>query len=266
MIKIAVPVNMYQTVFEHLERGGWPVAIPYAVEKGVYNVDGKEGIIATFRSQDIPLEVGQVADVGIVGSDWVKERQLEFRGLDIRVLTEFDSYGREFGTKPKLQLITFGSNPVSEPGQIPAGTIIRTEQPYLTRKFLMDNFGFKKVEIMGGNSRSFKKPQEFDLWCLENGVIGLRRIGGQPESFAALLGETGFATVVNETGQSLSINNLKDIATIEEIKVNLITTEEILADLGKRGEIERLKKDLEEAYLLISQEHEVQSLGPERRI
>lgn len=156
---------MSSTVLKHLERAGWPVTIPYVAEKSVYNVDGKEGIIVTFRSQDIPLEVGQIADVGIVGSDWVKERQLEFPRLDIKILTEFDSYGREFGTKPKLQLIAFGSNPVSEPGQIPAGTIIRTEQPYLTREFLMENFGFEKVEIMGEimgkNSHSFQKPQEF---------------------------------------------------------------------------------------------------------
>lgn len=245
MITIGIPVNM-ETTIKHLNRAGWRVT--FVEEQGVEVVatNGKEGQIIRWRSLDIPLEVHGGADVGIVGSDCVKERKLQFPGLDIEILAEFDSYGRKlFGIKPRLELITFNNNPISNPEEIPQGSIIRTEYPFLTKEFL-EHLTFK-VAIMGETSPIFASPREFNLWCKEGGFIGIRRIGGQPESFASL-GQEYYSTVVSETGKSLTVNPVKSIGTIEEIKMFLIVAESTLNDKQKEREITSLAGDLREAY------------------
>lgn len=252
MITIGIPVNM-ETTIEHLKRAGWPVA--FSPEQGVefVSIGERQGRIARWRSQEIPLEVGGLADVGIVGSDWVKERELEFPGLEIKVLAEFDSYGRHFGTRPRLELITSVNNPIKATHEIPKGSVIRTEHLYLTREFFK-KMGFD-VAIMERTSSVFNSPPEFDQWCKENGIIGLRRIAGQPESFASLE-QVGYSTVVTETGTSLMINPVKSIETIENIKILLITTINTVNDPERRIEIDRLTKDLNKAYFLINGEFE----------
>lgn len=256
MIKIVLPANM-ETAIDHLAKAGWVPQFIDGQDFGWIKDKVGENRVIRLRSFDIPIEVDGSCDAGLCGSDVFAERSLSFP-LKLEVLARF-SYGRKFGTTPTLALVAPKEEKTKSVGEVKPGTIILTEHPNLTRRFL-ESHGLA-VSLLGEvNNSSQEKllPQEFRSWCVEEGRVGMRIVHGRIPALVRL--GAGLGVMVNETGQTLAAYDLKVVGKIMDIEVILMADREALADPEKGHQIRQLKVDLERAYFQISSEYE-SSLG-----
>lgn len=247
MLKIVIPANMERTTFEHFRRANRTLIFDEGVDLG--RIAETDDLVVQLRSYDIPVEVEDTCDVGLCGSDWVEEKKMEF-GVDLVVLSEY-LYGRDFVQPPRLELVTRKDNPVSSLDELKPGSIIVTEVPLLTRRFLIQH-NLKNVVILGGNEGVPKLPDGFRKWCEREGAVGLRTVHGREGGLINIGSDYG--VMVNETGTKLERNQLKVIETIQEIKTQLIADRD--AFRIKEEEISSLHQDLDRAYLTIYGESE----------
>lgn len=256
MLKIVIPANMEATVSEHLKRAGRPIS--FEEGRDFCEVAGTGDQVIRLRSYDIPVEVGDRWDVGLCGSDWIKEKHLEHGIRPIR-LAEF-KYGRTFTHAPTLDLVVRKDDSITAVVDIEPGKIVITEHPLLTRAFLEDNG--VRVAQLGKNHGAPSLPDEFRTWCKSEGFVGVRTVHGRIAALVSL-GEV-YGVLVNETGKTLEDNQLKIIDTVEEISTVLIANRDTMQQ--KEAEIYSLKESLERAYLAIRGEIEGSSSVERRRV
>ncbi len=166
------------------------------------------------------------------------------------LLAEF-AYGRQLIQSPRLELIAPCESEIQTPRQIEPGSLVLTEYPELTAKFLRE-LGHEVVHLEQTREAP-SLPSDFRLWCKQQGVVGLRTVHG---GVAVLVREGfGFGVMVNETGKTLENYRLRPIGTIMEI------TTQFLADSASydpetvtRPRIDRLHRDLGKAYVLLTDE------------
>lgn len=132
--------------------------------------------VIQLRSLDIPVEIEDSGDVGMVGSDCLEEKKLQFREIDLELLAAFD-YGRRFDQQPRLEIVRRAKDNIRNIAGISPGTMIVTEYPELTKRHLEDK-GNKKVIALGTNNAP-QLPWEFRQYCKENGLIGMRIVHGR---------------------------------------------------------------------------------------
>ena len=259
MIKIAIPANM-PTALTHLQATGRKVFFAEGQDFAWTESENGRDLIIRLRSFDIPVVIGDSCDVGLCGSDVLEERSLAF-GLNLEVLERF-SYGRIFGTCPRLELVSPKENGIKNPKEFAAGTMILTEHPNITKKFL-ENSGLK-VSILGENSAVAILPSQFRGWCAKEGKVGIQVVHGRIPALVSL--GAGFGVMVNETGGTIVANELKVVAKIADIEMLLLADRQALKDGQKGVEIKKLAKDLEEAYFTISREYESSIINHEREL
>lgn len=259
MIKIAIPANM-PTALTHLQATGRKVFFAEGQDFTWTESKNSSDLVIRLRSFDIPVVVGDSCDVGLCGSDVLEERSLAF-GLNLEILERF-SYGRIFGTCPRLELVSPKENGIKNPKEFATGTMILTEHPNITKKFL-ENSGLK-VSILGENSAVAILPSQFRAWCTKEGKVGIQVVHGRIPALVSL--GAGFGVMVNETGTTISANELKVIAKIADIEMLLVADKQALGDRKKCQEIRRLQQELREAYIGISGEYESQVINHEREI
>lgn len=250
MIKIVIPKNMSKSVIEHLEEAGRTVSFDEGKNLGTV-LETQDRVVRT-RSFDIPFWVAEYYDVGLCGSDCVKETELA-RGIKLDVLSHY-SYGREHYTTPTLDMVAHKDDKIQDASEIQPGSVVITEYPHLTIEFLK-NKGISTAEI-GKEKGVPSYPAEFHEWCKGNGVVGIEVLhGGIAE---AVHEGDGYGVMVSETGKTLTENNLKVLDNIHKIETLLIADPHALRDstLGLEREIRSLHQDLDRAYLTIYGESE----------
>lgn len=259
MIKIAIPANM-PTAITHLQAAGRNVKFANGGDLGWVEGANSRNFIVRLRSFDIPIVVDDSCDVGLCGSDVYEERKKVF-DFGLEILDRF-SYGRVFGTSPRLELVVTKENSIKNPKEIKPGTIILTEHPHLTKEFLEDNG--VKVSILGENSAATTLPGEFRNWCTREGRVGVQVVHGRIPALVRL--GAGLGVMVNETGATILANELKVVAKLQDIEMLLVADRKALKDGQKGVEIKKLAKDLEQAYFTISLEYETSIINHEREL
>ncbi len=259
MIKIAVPEGMSLTTLVHLSRAGYRPVFDGDRRDG--KILGTKDEIIKVRSYDIPVEVADGCHVGLVGSDWVEERELELGSQLVETRASF-KYGREFNPSnhPTLDFIARDDSPIESLGDVKPGQIILTEYPNITKNELA-KYGHDVVTY--GESRFMpQEPKLFRDWLKGEGYVGIRVVHG---SIAALVNNHSGAlgVMVNETGGTLKRYNMRVVSNLRDIDIQLIVNPFAMARQSKEREITAFQQKMEEAYESIMLEFEASTPSPE---
>lgn len=256
MISIAIPANM-ETTLEHLRLAGMLVTFADRRDDGIVETTGDQ--VIRLRSYDIPLVVGFSANIGLCGSDMVAERSMQFIKRH-EILSEY-IYGRQFNSnQPTLDLVAPQNERLKSVRDIEPGSIIATEYPNLTRNLLEDNN--IRTDLFLDSQATPDDLKDFITNCKREEIVGMVIVHGRvPAVMHHLNGYGVYGVLVNESGKTLKDNGLKILERIHRIRTQLIVDPEALE--GEiSGEIEGLKKQLDEAYILrINRESE----GPRQK-
>lgn len=259
MIKIAVPEGMSLTTIVHLSRAGYrPV---FEDDRRDGRILGSRDTIIKVRSYDIPVEVADGCHAGLVGSDWVEERELELGSQLVDTKVSF-KYGREFNPSnpPTLDFITRDDSPIQSLEDIKPGQIILTEYPNITKNEL-EKYGHEVVTY--GESRFIpQEPKLFRDWLKGEEYVGIRVVHG---SIAALVNNHSgvLGVMVNETGGTLRRYNMRIVSKLRDIDTLLIVNPFAMARQSKEREIKAFQQKMEEAYSGIMLELEANTPSPE---
>jgi hypothetical protein len=258
MIKFVLPYNMNTTV-EHLAKAGYaPTFTDDEQDLGTINLNGENiGTVLRTRSFDVPVEVAAGKDIGLCGSDWVYEKEMEL-GLGLQVSASY-SYGRKPQTVPTLDFIARQDYRYNSVGLAEPGTMFVGEYPLLITEEL-ERAG-RKVEQLGKNPDAPNNdPEMFREWCRERESVGLRIVHGRISALVADNPNT-IGVMINESGATLRKKNLKKLDTIQEVKALLVVNPRSFQDPETKAEIEGIIKSLNEAYFrALAPEHEATPL------
>ncbi len=263
MIKIALPANMEKTTTLHLAKSGRPITFFPDQDLGTIDGEGENiGDVIRLRSFDIPAEVSDSCDVGLVGLDWVKERELEL-GLGLKELDYWD-YGRELlSSAPRLEVIIKDEDPTNKIKSLRPG-IVLGEQELLIKKYLEEQGWKGKVAIMGKDGVP-GTPKELRKYCEGNGLLGIRIVHGKIGALVRL--GAGYGVMVSETDKTLRKYELKVLDKIMDTPVTLIADLEAIQGIRTGPEIMRLHRGLSEAYYRhLNPEAEVRRRNTETQI
>ena len=257
-MKIAGADNMREVILSHLNTANWPFALEGSKVSSI-NEAGDQLVMLRSPELIAVLQNGN-SDVIFCGDDILKERELQFRSLgqdapNVREIARFEKYGRKM-VQPTLDLVMPQVKAKDGTGWIEPGHIIVTEHPYITRDFL-ESRSLRTVEI-GSRPEIPLLPRYFKKWAEEEGVVGILVIKGKAPGLLEL-GYGDAAILVNETGRTVKENDLYVAATIRKIRTLLIASR--IGPKTEGNRIEKLARNLEEAYLLMST-RELESTGP----
>ncbi|MDD2657242.1 MAG: ATP phosphoribosyltransferase [Candidatus Pacebacteria bacterium] len=145
------------------------------------------------KPRRIPLLVEEGDfDIGITGVDFVLES-----GADVEICAEL-SYSRSTGDSTLGVLFAQEDDTADSPSDVPDGSIILSEYPNLTRKFL-EGYGKRVVVVESPGSAEAEVPLKYR-----------------------------FGVALSETGKSLRENRLKPIGTVFKSSTVLIANKEVL--------------------------------------
>lgn len=243
-IDIAYPENMEGTVLTHIHEALGQSQelkgrrIRYIEDK----TSGETYQLIGLRSADIPSWTSGFAQLGICGSDWIRERQLQF-GLKFEVLGSC-RYGRKFFTEPKNEFVVPEDVEINDTGNLKPNLVVG-EYPYLMHEHLEKKGWAGKIVDFGeaGEPADLKIFQED---CVQRGVMGIMiSHGGIPEMV-----RTGrvYGFLVSETNGTKGENGIKVIDVVHEIEVQLIATQHTLQTRGE--EIREIARRMNEVYTL----------------
>jgi ATP phosphoribosyltransferase len=152
------------------------------------------------RAADIPEFVADgAADIGITGLDLIEEKEAH-----VKILEDLN-----FG-KSKLVLAAPEESDIEKLSDIPEGSIVATEFPHLTEKYLQTNgIPVKIVELSGSTE------------------------------IAPFIGVSDLISDLTSTGTTLKMNHLKMVDTILESSVHLIANPESYQE--KKEKIEEIR-------------------------
>lgn len=198
--------------------------------------------VVKIRSSELPKRVSEgVFDVALVGTDVYMDHKLP----NMRVVAKFD-HGREIGQgNPYLELVAHPNSLINSIAEIPAGTVVMTERPHLTKDFLEKN-GLKTVLYWNTRNKvDFKKRLK------ASNRVGIEIIdGGGPQQIQ----EDELLALVTESGQTREDYDLKQIAIICDIETLLIVNEQSYNDPEKTQEIKNFTHKMELSYRAVETE------------
>ena len=237
---------MDKTVDKHIGRTGR--AINYLDGKHISRLESFAedfDVVMRFRSADIPVKVRDICDVGIVGRDWVREKQIELPGLKLEVLDEY-IYGREFFTDPRLEFIVSEEEQTQSPQELAPG-IVSGEYTALMIKYLQENGWSDRIVQLGANGAP-SDPKEFRRFCVEKGLMGLDIVHGTLSEIVNA--GSGYGFMVSETNGTKDDNGVRALDVIIDAHPLLVADPDALTDERLGPAIFRLRDELRQAYEL----------------
>jgi ATP phosphoribosyltransferase len=200
-IKIALPSKgrISDPTVKLLSKAG--IGLKDAVNRRLFSETYDPQISVMFtRAADIPEFVADgAADIGMTGLDLIEEKEAH-----VKILEDLN-----FG-KSKLVLAAPEESDIEKLSDIPQGSIVATEFPHLTEKYLQTNgIPVKIVELSGSTE------------------------------IAPFIGVSDLISDLTSTGTTLKMNHLKMIETILESSVHLIANPESYQD--KKEKIEEIR-------------------------
>ena len=162
--------------------------------------------VRILRPQEIPQYVAEGRfDVGITGRDWIEERN-----VDVVTLTELH-YSKATARPVQIVLAVAADSPVQATIDLPAGAVVHTEYPELTKRFFAKHNVDADVQLSYGATEA-KVPDIADA------VVEL-----------------------TETGRALRAAGLKVIDTLLVSHTELIANPAAYQDPVKRKAMEQLQ-------------------------
>lgn len=232
VIRIGFSYNQEGPIEEHFRKAGltpvWLKGLPTSrypqgnvLRKGLVEGWGKDLELIKTRSSRIPKRVSEgVYDLGLVGTDIYDDHFLK----NTTIVGRFD-HGRKNGHgNSYLELVATRDSAVITVEDLTPGTIVHTEVPHLTKKFLQER-GFKTALYWNTQQKSAFKER-----LVRSGRIGLELSPGgvaqdlQPDEVLAL---------VTESGDTREDYGLRSIAKICDIDTLLIANKATLVDPEK---------------------------------
>ncbi|NQT84714.1 ATP phosphoribosyltransferase [bacterium] len=202
-LKVGLPSgSLQETTLDMFKRAGYKISV--GSRSYFPSVDDEEMEVVMFRAQEISLYVEQgVLDAGITGKDWIEEN-----GSKVVEVAEL-RYAKRGPGVVKWVLAVPKNSKIRTVQQL-AGKRIATEVVGLTKRFLRQHKVKAEVEFSWG-ATEVKAPHCVDA------IVDL-----------------------TETGSSLKVNNLREVATIMESTNRLIANREAWKNRWKRTKIENL--------------------------
>lgn len=243
-INIAYPENMPNTALIQIHEAlGQP---DEQQGRRISSIEGKAASEAYqligLRSADVPLWVSGFAQVGICGSDWIRERQLQY-GLKFEVLGSY-RYGRKFFTKPKNEFVVPDDVEVNDTVDLKPNLVVG-EYPHLMHEHL-ERKGWAGRIVDFGEGGEHADLRVFREECVQRGVMGIMiSHGGIPEMVS--VGRV-YGFLVSETNGTKEENGIKVIDVVHEISMQLITTQYALQ--AREEEISEIARRMNEVYTL----------------
>ncbi|OPX57188.1 MAG: ATP phosphoribosyltransferase [Methanobacterium sp. PtaB.Bin024] len=200
-IKIALPSKgrISDPAVKLLSKAG--IGLKDTVNRRLFSATFDQQINVMFtRAADIPEFVADgAADLGMTGLDLIEEKEVH-----VKILEDLD-----FG-KSKLVLAAPEDSDINQLSDIKEGSIVATEFPHLTEKYLKNNgIPVKIVELSGSTE------------------------------IAPFIGVSDLISDLTSTGTTLKMNHLKIIETILESSVHLIANPESYQK--KKDKIEEIR-------------------------
>ncbi|HXY91015.1 MAG TPA: ATP phosphoribosyltransferase [Acidimicrobiia bacterium] len=162
--------------------------------------------VRILRPQEIPQYVAEGRfDLGITGRDWIEERN-----ADVVTLTELH-YSKATARPVQIVLAVAADTPVTSVRDLPAGLVVHTEYPELTRRYFAKHGIDADVQLSYGATEA-KVPDIADA------VVEL-----------------------TETGRALRAAGLKVVDTIMVSHTELIANPQAHQDADKRKAMEQLQ-------------------------
>lgn len=234
---------MNDTIDEHFARANRPVTYLNGRTMSRIETDGEnQDVLIRLRSGDIPTVVRDICDVGIVGGDWLEEKQLE-HWLDLEVLDTYQ-YGRKFFTSPKLELVVREDEDAQTAKSL-RPSIVVGEYPNLMKMYF-ESMGWEGRVVKLGDDGSPNDPKEFRGFCQDNGLMGIHIVHG---TISELVNTgAGYGVMVSETNGTKQENGLRTLDVIMDVKMKLVADPDALKDGYMDSEIRSLEGDLRRAY------------------
>lgn len=260
-IRIGYSYNQEEPIEEHLRSAGlvpvWVSGKPNErhpdgkkLRKGI--VEGHEDIeLVKTRSSRIPKRVSEgVYDLGFVGTDVFQDHYL----TNINIVSKYD-HGRVTGKGSSyLELVACKESEIITISDLVPGTIVHTEVPHLTKKFLEEH-GIKTALYW-----NTQEKEAFKQRLIRSGRVGLEL---SPGGVAQDLQSDEALALVTEFGDTREDYDLRTIAKICDIDTLLIANAASLLDPEKSQKLKWTIAQLDEAY--VSKESEGRFLMPEGR-
>lgn len=207
MIRIAIPKgSLEEGVFRLFDQADLPIKRSNKRDYALHIDDPRIKETLMLRPQEIStyVEDGEF-ELGITGFDWIVENQSNVQEVsDLR-------FSKTGWRKVKIVLATDVANPVSSVEEIKPNSRVVTEYPRLTKRFFK-NAGKGRVSVRGSHGATeIKVPRLAD-----------------------------YLVDVTETGETLTRNNKKILATLLESTTKLIANKSAWEDPKLRKEIEEV--------------------------
>jgi ATP phosphoribosyltransferase len=162
--------------------------------------------VRILRPQEIPQYVAEGRfDVGITGRDWIEER-----GVDVVTLTELH-YSKATARPIRAVLAVSGDSSAQSVADLPAGLVVHTEYPELTRRYFAAHGIEADVQLSYGATEA-KVPDIADA-----------------------------VVEITETGRALRAAGLRILDTVLVSYTELIASKAAYADPTKRKAMEQLQ-------------------------
>ena len=225
-IKFAIPRNMASMVRNHLICADLEVEINEGLFRGEirnWEIAGRPVLIGLPRSLDIPPRVAwRKYDFALVGEDCVQEQELRYR-IEVERIASFPYGRRTCGSSPKLVIVADANEEIKRLEDIPPGTLISSDFPWLTRKFL-EGRGLKPRFITSYDMDVDERREQLR----RNRAVGIEVIHGAALTEVSLDQDIG--VVVDETGETVNSNGVLRIATIMDVPTVLIANTAVFRD------------------------------------
>jgi ATP phosphoribosyltransferase len=207
MLRIVLPKgSLEKATLQLFEDADLPVSRGSDVDYRGSIDDPRVAEVRILRPQEIPQYVAEGRfDVGVTGRDWIEERNAE-----VVTLSELH-YSKATARPIQMVLAVAADSPAQSVKDLPAGLVVHTEYPELTRRYFAKQGIDADVQLSYGATEA-KVPDIADA-----------------------------VVEITETGRALRAAGLKVIETILVSYTELIANPEAYADPEKRKAMEQLQ-------------------------
>ncbi len=204
-LRIGLPKgSLQEATIEIFRKAGFPISVDERQYKPDFGDDELWGVL--LRAQEMPNYVtGGILDCGLTGLDWIRER-----GVEGKVVEVADLIYAKRGMRPYKWVLAVHENSDIQSPQDLEGRRIATELVEVTKRYLAEHGVQAQVEFSWGATEA-KCPSLVD----------------------AIVEGT-------ETGSTLAANNLRVVDVLFESCTKFIASQEAWADSWKHQKIENI--------------------------
>jgi len=217
---------MAPMVRDHLNCAGLEIEINEGVFRGAirnWEIGGRSVLIGLPRSLDIPPRVAwRKYDFALVGEDCIQEQGLRYK-IQVERVASFPYGRRTCGSPPKLVIVVNATETIKRVEDIPPGTLISSDFPWVTKQFL-EGRGLKPRFITSYDMDVDKRREQLR----RNRAVGIEVIHGAALTEVSLDQDIGI--VVDETGETVNSNGVRRIATIMDVPTVLIANVKVFKE------------------------------------